>query len=403
MTKEAKYLIIGGGMAADAAVKGIRDIDEDGSIIIVGQDSDPPYTRPWLSKDLWKEKPLEKVFKKTAVKQADVITNRTITALDARAKTATDDQGETYQAERVLIATGASPKPFPVGGDLVINFRQLNDYRRLHELAEKGKRFAVIGGGFIGSELAAALRMNEKQVDWFLTGDAMGASMFPAGLADSLTVYFLEKGVDVHTRTKVTGIEESGKKIKVTYEASDGATNSIEVDGVVAGIGVAPNVELAEAAGIKTDDGILVDAYLETNMPNVYAAGDVTNYFQQSLDTRRRVEHEDNANAMGRHAGHMMAGRIDPWNYLPMFYSDLFDIGYEAVGELNASHDIIEDWSDEYRTGVVYYLQNDHIRGVLLLNVFNQVDKARALIQDGRRYSGLSETDKLPNANPEEQ
>jgi NADPH-dependent 2,4-dienoyl-CoA reductase/sulfur reductase-like enzyme len=363
---------------------------------------DPPYTRPWLTKDLWRDKPIEKVFKKTAPKEAEVITGRTITSLDARERTAIDDSGETYSARRILIATGATPKPFPFGGELVINFRQLQDYRRLRELTDTGKRFAVIGGGFIGSELAASLRSIGKDVDWFLTSASMGKSIFPAGLADSLTVYFLEKGVDVHNETKVTDITKSGSAITVAYELADGSSNSVEVDGVVAGIGVTPNVELAQAAGIKVEDGILVDHYLQTNIPDIYAAGDVASYFQDSLGTRRRVEHEDNANVMGRHAGHMMAGRIDPWNYLPMFYSDLFDIGYEAVGELDESFDIVEDWSEEYRTGVVYYLQHDHIRGALMVNVFGQVDKARELIQARTRFAGLSDADRIPNSNPAE-
>ena len=178
---------------------------------------------------------------------------------------------------------------------------------------------------------------------------------------------------------------------------SQDAEQSVEVDGVVAGIGVTPNVDLAKEAGITVDDGIVVDHYLQTSAPNIYAAGDVANFLQDCLDVRRRVEHEDNANAMGRHAGRSMAGRIDPWSYLPMFYSDLFDLGYEAVGELNAEYDTVADWSDPLRTGVIYYLKSDQIRGVLLLNVFDQVDKARELIERKQRYSGLAEADRLPN------
>ena len=215
--KESKYLIVGAGMAADAAVKGIRDIDDSGTITVVGSDIDPPYTRPWLSKGLWKDKPIEKVFKKTAIKEAEVVTGRTITKIDSAGMTATDDSGEVYRAERILIATGASPKPFPIGGDLVINFRQLENYRQLRSLADKGKRFAVIGGGFIGSELAAALRMNKKDVFWFISSKTMGEKLFPADLAESLTDYFVEQGVDVRAETKITAIETSDHGITVTY------------------------------------------------------------------------------------------------------------------------------------------------------------------------------------------
>src|SRR3954453_14007663 len=187
--KHAKYLIIGGGMAADGAVRGIRDVDKDGSIVVVGAETDPPYKRPWLTKALWKGKPVDKVWSKTDAQGAELITGRDVLSVDTAAKTVTDDHGDVYRYEKALFATGATPRPFPAGGDDVINYRSLDDYRRLRALTETQSRFAVIGGGFIGSELAAGLRMNEKDVTLFFPGETLGDRVHPADLGRSLNDY----------------------------------------------------------------------------------------------------------------------------------------------------------------------------------------------------------------------
>jgi NADPH-dependent 2,4-dienoyl-CoA reductase/sulfur reductase-like enzyme len=152
------------------------------------------------------------------------------------------------------------------------------------------------------------------------------------------------------------------------------------VDGVVAGIGIEQNVALARAAGLEVGDGVVVDTLLRTSHPDIYAAGDVASFSNPALGTRMRVEHEDNANTMGRHAGRNMAGEQAPYDHLPFFYSDLFDLGYEAVGELDARLEIVADWKEPFREGVQYYLRDGRVRGVLLWNVWEQVDAARRLI-----------------------
>ena len=158
----------------------------------------------------------------------------------------------------------------------------------------------------------------------------------------------------------------------------------IAVDGIVAGLGITPNTELAEAAGLETTNGIMVNRFLQTSHPDIYAAGDVASFYNQALDRRLRVEHEDNANTMGQMAGRAMAGEAEPYDYLPYFYSDLFDLGYEAVGIHNPEAEIVTDWVEPYQKGVIYYLQQNRVRGVLLWNVWGQVEAARQLIaEDG--------------------
>jgi NADPH-dependent 2,4-dienoyl-CoA reductase/sulfur reductase-like enzyme len=373
------YLIVGGGMTADAAVRGIREVDPDGSIGLIGAEPDPPYKRPPLSKKLWLGKPVDSVWLNTAARGVDLHLGRTVHSLDLRAKQAIDDNGAVYTFDKLLLATGVSPRRLPVGSDRVIHFRTLDDFRRLRDLTEHGQRFAVIGGGFIGSEIAAALAQNGKDVTMVFPDEAIGARLFPADLASSLTARYRAEGVEVLPRASVTDVAERGDQLVVTLD-TDAGVQELAVDGVVAGIGTQPNVELATAAGLAMAEGILVDEALRTSHPDVYAAGDVAAFCQPALGKLVRVEHEDNAKAMGRAAGRAMAGDPAPYHHLPFFYSDLFDLGYEAVGEIDARLETVADWAEPYRQGVVYYLRDDRVRGVLLWNVWDRVDAARELI-----------------------
>ena len=156
---------------------------------------------------------------------------------------------------------------------------------------------------------------------------------------------------------------------------------------VVAGLGITPNVELASGAGLACENGIRVDEWLRTSHPDIYAAGDVASFFSPQMGRDVRVEHEDNANTMGSAAGKNMAGGSVRYNHLPFFYSDLFDIGYEAVGDIDARLETVADWREEFRQGVVYYMKAGRIRGVLLLNTWGKVDAARALIAGGAPHA----------------
>jgi NADPH-dependent 2,4-dienoyl-CoA reductase/sulfur reductase-like enzyme len=170
----------------------------------------------------------------------------------------------------------------------------------------------------------------------------------------------------------------------------------LAADGVVAGIGIVPNVDLAQAAGLEVENGIRVDASLRTSHPDIYAAGDAANFYNPALDQRLRVEHEDNANTMGRLAGQSMAGRAVNYDHLPFFYSDLFELGYEAVGEVDSRLQMVADWKDPYREGVTYYLRDGRVRGVLLWNVWEQVDAARKLIAEPGPFRPESLMGRLP-------
>jgi len=370
---DTRYLIVGGGMTGHAAAAAIREADPDGPITMLSADEERPYSRPPLSKGLWLGKPEESVWLPD-VARLELRAGTRAVALDPRSRTVQDDQGETHRYEKVLLATGGTPRRLPFGGERVIYFRTLADYRRLR--AVEGKRVVVIGGGFIGSELAAALAATGKEVAMIFPEKALGARVYPADLAAFLGRTFAEKGVRLLAGETVAAIEPRGEATAVR------TARGVELvaDAVVAGLGIRPDTALAEAAGLDCADGIVVDERLETSAPGVFAAGDVARFPSVVLGGRVRVEHEDAALSQGRAAGRNMAGAAEPYRHVPFFYSDLFDLGYEAVGSLDASLETVASWKTPFREGIVYYLDGDRVRGVLLWGIFGQVDAARELV-----------------------
>jgi NADPH-dependent 2,4-dienoyl-CoA reductase/sulfur reductase-like enzyme len=375
-----KYLIVGGGMTADAAVQGIRSIDPAGSICILSAEADPPYNRPPLTKALWKGDSVDSIWRKTQDHNITLQLNKVVARIDAKEKRVVDSEKTNYSWEKLLLATGCSPRRLPFHEEQIIYFRTFSDYRRLRTLAEDNKRFAVIGGGFIGSEIAAALNLYAKEVLMVFPGEGICDRVFPRDLSQFVTDFYRKKGVQIVSKTKISGLERKGEN----FILKTGDKPDLLVDAVVAGIGVEPNIELAKAVGLAVENGIVVDEFLRTGQADIYAAGDVASFFNPALGKRIRVEHEDNANTMGRQAGRNMAGKSEPYNHLPSFYSDLFELGYEAVGELDSRLHTVVDWKEPYKEGVIYYLENNRVRGVLLWNVWGKVDASRKLITESK-------------------
>ncbi|HEY3543427.1 MAG TPA: FAD-dependent oxidoreductase [Gaiellaceae bacterium] len=359
------YLIVGGGMTADAAVQGIREHDAEGRIVLVGEEAHAPYKRPPLSKKLWAGGDEASVWKNT--EGADLVLGRKIVALDLDAHRATDDQGEEYEFEKVLLATGGSPRRLGGGDGDVVYFRTLDDFRGLKSRISDGTRVTVIGGGFIGSEMAAALVANGAKVTMIFPEPTIGFRLFPRDLGDFVTQYYRDKGIEIDAGGTVDDVAD------------------LDADIVVAGLGIVPNVELAEAAGLPVDNGIVVDEYGRVDgRDDVFAAGDVANYPSPILGKRFRVEHEDHANTHGKVVGANMAGAGQPYDHIPFFYSDLFDLGYEAVGEVDSRLQTSESWEEPFRKGTIAYLGEDgRARGFLLWNVWDKLDAARDAIKAG--------------------
>jgi 3-phenylpropionate/trans-cinnamate dioxygenase ferredoxin reductase component len=368
-----RYLVVGSGMTGHAAAQAIREIDRGGSLGMIGEDPHGPYARPPLTKGLWAGKPREKVFL-PEVEGLVLHAGRRAVELDTRAKEVRDDRGEAYRYEKLLLATGGQPRRLPYGEDRVLYYRTLADYDRLR--AVEGPEVVVIGGGFIGSEIAASLASVGKRVTMVFPDEAIGAKVYPPDLSRFVTRYFEDRGVRVLARGSIVSIRPGEGRTEV--EVTGG--HRILADAVVAGLGITPDTALAEQAGIAVQDGIEVDEALRTSARDVWAAGDVARFSSPALGERIRVEHEDAALTMGREAGRSMAGAAVSYRHLPFFYSDLFDLGYEAVGKLDSRLETVASWKTEGRDGVVYYLKDGRVRGVLLWGRFGQVDAARELI-----------------------
>ncbi len=370
------YVIVGGGMTADAAVRGIRAVDREGSIALISAEPHPPYARPPLSKSLWKGEPLESIWRPTPTEAVTVLLSTTIKSVNPASHVILDEGGRSYRYGKLLLATGGTVRKLPGSADGIIYYRTLDDYRRLRELANPDSRVVVIGGGFIGSEVAAALRMHGNQVTMVFPEFAIGSRIFPPSLSSFINAFYADHGIRLLPSTAVTGIERRNG----VYRIGTDTHGTLEAEIVVAGLGIRPEVTLARDAGIEVGDGIRVDEGMRTSAPDVYAAGDVASFFNPMLSKYIRVEHEDNAVSMGEAAGRSMAGEQVRYHHLPFFYSDLFELGYEAVGECNPQMTIVEDWIDRFRKGVIYYMADARVRGIILWNVWGKVDEARRLI-----------------------
>ncbi|MBY4130843.1 NAD(P)/FAD-dependent oxidoreductase [Rhodococcus fascians] len=384
------YLIIGGGMVADSAARGIRERDTTGSIGIFGADPDEPYTRPALSKKLWTDSDFgrDQVPLDTASDTgAQVHTGTRVAAVDRTNSTVTTESGERHEYGTLLLATGAEPTRLELApSPRVVYFRTFADYRALRELTKTADHIAVVGGGYIGTEIASALSLQGVKVTLVTSDAVVGGHMFPPSLAAVFDKGFADHGVTVRRGTKVTSGAEAAARIQLQLD--DGS--AVEADGVVFGLGVRPSTELADAAGLAVDDGIVVDEFLRTEDAHVYAAGDVASYPDAILG-RRRVEHVDNATEMGKAAGRNMAGAAEPYSHTPYFYSDVYDDGYQAVGTVSTSMDTVEDWKSVGKEGVVYYLDDEAVvRGVLMWNVWEGLDVARNLLAEKKPQSEQS-------------
>ena len=386
--ERTRYAIVGGGQSADAAAKGIRSVDEDGRIVLIGEEPHHPYERPPLSKGLWMgDEGEEDVDLGTRDENVELRLGRRVTAVDGDAKTLTDSQGEVLGYDKLLLATGGTPRSLPglSASERVLAYRTLDDYHQARALAGGGARVVVIGGGFIGAEMAAGLRTSGAQVTMVFPEPHVGAGRFPESLAGALDRDYQERGVELYRGRTVSQARSGAQGVELALD--DGT--ELNADLVVVGIGTEPNVTLARELGLEVDGGIHVDRTLRTSLPDVYACGDAMAFPHAALGRRVRVEHEDNATASGYHAGRAMAGVEEPYDHIPFFFSDLFDNGYEAVGDLGGELQAVEDWREPAdgpeRKGIVYYHDGRRLRGVLLWNTFGKVDAARELLRRGDR------------------
>jgi len=382
-----KYVIIGGGMTGSAAVSGIRKNDLEGTIAMFTKEEFGPYNRPPLTKGLWSGMQITDIMRPTDIEKIDLFLNTPITQVEPIQKYVVTHAGKQFTYEKLLLATGGYPVHLQGTPEDVIYLRTRADYEKVRALADAKCEFCVIGGGFIGSEIAAALNKHDCQVTMIFPETGLSGRLLPNDLSAFLNQYYTEKGVNILPEHFVDSIQKSEEKYIVHYQHV--ATHSPAektFDSVIVGIGLKPDLSLAESAGIETENGIIVDDFLQTSRSDIFAAGDVASFYNYGLGKQTRVEHEDNANKMGMRAGMNMSGEMEKYDHFPFFYSDLFDLGYEALGEFDKEYQIVQDWINPFRKGTLYYLQDEKIRGLIFWNLWGNVDRGREIIQTGKAY-----------------
>ncbi len=363
MREQTKYLLVGAGLAAHHAARAIRERDPAGRIVIVGDEPELPYTRPHLSKAyLMGKRERAKVFVKSVEYysnelRAEVWTGRRVTALDAKKGTARLEDGTPIGFEHVLLATGSEPRRLKLpGADLpgIHYLRTLADADTIKQAMDTARYAVVIGGGFIGAEVASGLTQKRIATTLVTTDNAILDLQLGPAAGKFITDYFVDHGVDVFKRATVQHIEHKAHHLEVVL--TDGVR--LKADLIVVGIGVTPRVELARQAGLKVDNGVVVNEYLRTSDPAVYAAGDIAHYHDRRYDHGLRLEHWDNAIAMGKLAGSNMAGANQPFDHVPYLYSDLFDLDLQAYGDLYRWDAVIVRGSLGH--GLTYFYLHQH-------------------------------------------
>ncbi|CAM0135943.1 unnamed protein product [Umbelopsis sp. WA50703] len=462
------YVLVGSGTASFAAAQAIKEQEPNANVIIIGSESVPPYMRPPLSKELWFSDDAnasetlrfkdwqgnERSAVYQDISEYEIITDladinkesskiklllqKTVTKLDVEAHTVKLNDGQIIEYNKVLLATGGSPKQLPnqSGVKNVTTFRTVDDLRKLDAIAKNNAHIVIVGGGFLGSELAIALAHRAKKeglkVTQVFPEEGNMANVFPTYLTKWTTSRVKDEGVEIKSKHSIKSIDGAeGDKVKLTFENNE----SLEADHVVVAVGIEPRVEVARAAGLEIDDqraGVVVNAELESRR-DVFAAGDMISFHDIQLG-RRRIEHHDHAVLSGRHAGENMVGKNKPYKHQSMFWSDLGPkIGYEAVGLVDSQLSTVSVWAkasdadtpaaavsqpenlrgvdvqdiksseeqaapsnkqpgnasegtvfndEKFGKGLVFYMKNKKVVGVLLFNVFGKVQEARDVISN---------------------
>lgn len=344
-TRSYRYVILGGGLAAGYAAQAfVEEGVRPHELCILSAEDTIPYERPPLSKDfLAGHETLDDILINPADFYAehdiDIFLNTRVHEVDFdEQKLHTDD--DVFEYKKLMIATGATPRHFDLPGSErhgLFYLRRVGDSQRIREAAASAERAVVIGGGFIGMEVAAVLREHGLKTTMVFPEDRLGKKLFTPPMSAFFEDYYRDKGVDIVKNAGVRRFLGDGHVRGVELENG----RMLAADLGVAGIGIRPNTELFEDSALDVKDGVLVNRYLQTNIPGVYAVGDVARYHDHIFDKSRRMEHWDNAYSQGQHAAQVMMGDHAPFIHVPYFFSDFFDLSYEFWGDLEGADQVI--------------------------------------------------------------
>jgi 3-phenylpropionate/trans-cinnamate dioxygenase ferredoxin reductase subunit len=391
-----RIVVIGGGVSGAAAVTELRSEGFDGDLTLVSAENTVPYERPPLSKEFLVGTPGDGAVKDRAWYQEQAVDLRLglrATGLDLAGRTVTLSDGSVLGYDQLLLATGVRPRVLPgVEGDGVCYLRTITDATELRDRIHAAGHVAVLGGGFIGCEVAAAaIRLGKRATILEALPTLLYRALGP-DLGDVVAGIHRDEGVDVRTGQQVTGVESRAGGVRIS--TADGA---VDADVLVVGVGTVPNTELAEQAGLPAGNGIDVDEHFATAAPGVYAVGDVAAQRLPSHQSRVRVEHHDTAKRHGRAAAHAMLGRREPFRDVHWFWSDQYDHTIQSAGLPDDSAELIIRGSLEQRSFSAFTLDGDRLRAVISLNRPGDVLAVRRLIaRDHSVTAGQLRDESLP-------
>jgi len=370
---QANIVILGGGMVAGYAAKQLVELGlPKGELAILSADHAVPYERPPLSKsflagkdseDAMKINP-EDFYKKHGI---ELKLECEVASVNVKRRRLILRDGDEFEFQKLMIATGARPRMLNIPGSQIQNLfylRTLNDSKSIREAAEKAKHAVVIGGGFIGMEVAAVLAQKQIEVALVLNEDRVFKRLFSPEMSRFFEAYYAARGVRLIKSMSVTEFRGDGAVRSAVLR--DG--QNIQCDLVVAGIGVQPAIEVVTNSGLDLGDGILVNEYLLTSHPDVFAAGDVANYQDVLFGKRRRVEHWDNAVSQGQYCSRSLMGDKTPFMHVPYFFSDVFDLSYEYWGDSSGADEVVHRGDLSSNSFSVWWVRQQRVVAAFTMN-----------------------------------
>lgn len=381
-------IIVGAGQAAAQAIQTLQAKGFDGRLVVVGEEPYVPYERPPLSKAyLAGELPEEKLYLKKpdyfAEKNIDLRLNTAVTGLDPAARRVTLGDGQTLAYDQLLLATGSRVRKLAIpGADLkgVHYLRSIDDVKGIQVELKPQSRIVLVGAGYIGLEVAAVARKMGAAVTVLEMMDRVMARVVAAEVSAFYDAVHRDAGVDIRLNTGVVALEGSGRVNAVVTDKGD----RVAADLVVVGIGIVPNVEVAQAAGLKVDNGVVVDEFCRTSDPNIYAAGDVTNHPNPLMGRNIRLESVQNAVSQGRTAAQAMLGMPEPYGEVPWFWSDQYDLKLQIAGLSEPGDDVVVRGDPATRKFSVIYLRDGKFSAINTINMLKDFLPAKKLIAEGR-------------------
>lgn len=371
--QKLKYIILGGGMVAGYAAKELASRGlKSGELAIISADTALPYERPPLSKGFLSGKDNETSilinggdwYQEHGI---EVRLNTVIERIDPNEKVLRSNSGAEFECEHLLLSTGARARKLDVPGNDLRNLcylRSLKDSETIRSKSASSKEAVIVGGGFIGMEVASVLAQKNIRTTMVVREDRVWSRVFTTFMSAFFEQYYTSRGVRIVKQAQVASLE--GKDAVQAVLLGDG--KKISCDVVVVGAGAVPVTEPVEKTGVTVENGIVVNEYLETNRPGVYAAGDIANYPDMIFEKRRRVEHWDNAVSQGQHWARVVVGEKEPFVHVPYFFSDVFDLSYELWGDQAGASETVIRGDVNTSSFSVWWLKDDRVAAVFVMN-----------------------------------